>query len=260
MHIDFLGAPGVGKSTTYHSMIKQRYKGDRWLPLDEAIISIARECSCKNSFNFAEFALKVFVSLPITNRLQVAASKSFLSVLESELAWHSSEIYNELLFFVLNSALTKEKSPLQIFSGLNWFVTVFKKVLLVKNYCDDRIVVFDESLSQKVYGITGSQNSICENTVKDYFYLIPKPCMLIYFRLDLELLYERVIKREKIIYGHRSLNKELLKSKLKNQILIARIGQEIMGERGVKILNVDCSDSVDTNAKAIRDCIKSELI
>ena len=54
--IDFLGAPGVGKTTLYNNLLQQRNHREKWLTLEEAKLLITKRHVRSNFHSLKEFA------------------------------------------------------------------------------------------------------------------------------------------------------------------------------------------------------------
>lgn len=249
--IDVLGAPGVGKSTIYNELTKRRKKSSEWVTPEEAALLLAKEYLTKSSnATLKYFAISTF-KIPFLLRFNKLFANQIINQYGFKFLKEQSSNYNEFLDVALSGALIQEKEPIRRLIGINWFYGAYKRTLLFENSKFKNIVLFDESLSQKVYGITISKKKFFEKTCTNYFKFMPPPAGLIYCETDLKELFERITKRHKIIPGHSDLSKEELREYIEVQAEISEIGKNIIKSRGIPVIELDTINTPVYNAKII---------
>lgn len=250
--IDFLGAPGVGKSTLYNHLIANRRKGTFWITPTEAELKIAREhikkLSTKNKKVFlARLALNNIFFKP----LHPTIVDKVINLVENEIIWDNKIKYTEFLNQAVLGACLEEKDSLRRLMGINYFFKVMKTVVLFENSKYDEIVILDESLSQKVCGLTHYKESYFEKQTKEYFSCIPVPDLLIHCKLDIKTTLQRLITRYKTIPAHRNITKAELLEVVKIHNKIANIGAKILKQRNVLVLDIDMKQCPEKNIQII---------
>jgi hypothetical protein len=245
--IDFLGAPGVGKSTLYLSLLNNRKNKDIWISPQELLeFRILEEISKRKSskFNIIKFLgdylifFKPLSKIYLSSKVQALLNHAFSERKDS---------YNELIGAALSAEQLIEKEHVRRLLGITWFFDVLKTVSVVETSNLDKLVLFDESICQKVFGITNCDFVIEEQKIQNYFSFIPLPDLLVYFYLDPELNYNRIINRQKIIPSHKNLNMEELQKKILIHSKITDLGTEVLKDRGCKVLKLDMSKDLNLN-------------
>jgi len=254
--IDFLGAPGVGKSTTYKALVNNRRKKDSWLTPKEAKNKIAYEFFKKDAYSKKKLLTLYNFKHSLFKRKYNRSINRIITEQQKDIFWEKQNEYKDFLEIALKGVSIKEKEPLRRILGINWFYIIFSDVIFIENSNLPEIVVFDESLSQKVYGITHNCKGFFENTIKDYFRNIPLPQALIYCKLDPKETFNRIKNRRKIIPGHRQLESDQLNNNIKVQLEIAERGADILKNRNVGVLEIDLNDSLEFNIEIISNFLK----
>lgn len=261
--IDFLGAPGVGKSTLYNELVKQRVKSDTWMTPGEARARIAYEYSLQNARSVKNHVIAGLLKSSICKRLHPILSNKILAAYQKKTTWTEKDRYAKFFETALKGATIWEKDPLRRLMGITEFYSVATEVIFLEHSQFMGLTLFDESLSHKVYTITHWRKGFFEGMTNDYFSHIPLPTGLIYCKLEPEETFNRVKQRSitvpgqegKIIPGHRDLNDNLLLESIKAQLDIAAIGAEVLRNRGVSILEVDMADTPAHNVKLIANAL-----
>lgn len=243
--IDFFGAPGVGKSTLYNEFLRRRKNSKVWMTPREAKIKLALEHLKKSNINKKEFLAKLVLKNFLLKPIHLQLADDILFTLEENNILDKRHIYNEFINKVLLCALNEEKDPTRRLIGLNWFYYKLLFVSLLDSSTDNTTVIFDESLSQKVYGIIYQNNNINLKEIEDYFNMIPPPLCVVYCKLDPEETFNRLKKRKKVIPGHRGLSENLLFEKINIQLELASIGVNVLNSRGVKIIDVNTKNFLE---------------
>ncbi len=254
--IDFFGAPGTGKTTIYNELFKRRTKRDKWMTPEEAKGLIAKQYCKQEMKSLRDTILTAVFYMPGLKKIKFVISNSILSSSSHEILLQNNERHHDFFSAVLNGAAAAEREPAHRLLGLNRFFSVCRNVLLIENSPLQRHVLFDESLVQKVYGITNPQKGFFEKATEDYFKKIPLPAGLIYCKLDPETTYHRIKQRPKIITGHRDMDEKDLKDIIGAQIEIASIGVSVLRNRGVQVLELYTGTTLAQSVKTVYNFIR----
>lgn len=254
--IDFLGSPGVGKSTIYSELIKCRNKSSNWVTPEEAALVLAEEYLAQSTGTTMKYFAIATFRIPFLFQFNKLFANQIINKYGAEILKEKGSNYSDFLDAALSGILSKEKEPMRRLIGINWFYGVYKRTILFENSKSKRTVLFDESLSQKVYGIILSKKSFLKKTIPDYFKFMPSPAGLVYCKTDIEELFERITKRHKVIAGHSALSKEELLEYIEVQAEISAIGKNIIKSRDIPVIEIDTSNSLEYNTKVIDAFIK----
>ena len=177
-------------------------------------------------------------------RIRILFADEILKHVEDDNLWNERDQYKSFFDNVLEIATSSKKDPLNTFFGINWFFNVSKYIFLLESSNKEGAVLFDESLSQKVYGVANCGIYLDHEAIKKYFTYMPLPKCLVYCYLDLESLLDRIRKRNKIILPHRNLSEEQLRIVCRNQLEVASIGKEVLESRGCNIIQINMKDEL----------------
>lgn len=253
--IDLLGASGAGKSTTFHMIVGTSGRKQCWLTPKEAKAAVARQHMKQERMSAKNLMAILLLGLPLFNPINTQVSNYLLNAHSTQLLWDNAQIHNSFLEIVLKGASCEERDSLHRLLGINWFVPVYRDVLLMENSSIEQRVVFDESLSQKVYGITNWKKGAYEEITAAYFNNMPLPAGLVHLKLDCATAFDRLKERQKLTTGQRNLTQEELIDVINAQIEIASIGASIIKSRGVKVLELESESSIAQKSASINGFI-----
>ncbi len=255
--IDFFGSPGAGKTTLYKELYKQRKPSNQWLTPVETKIQITKNYLKGNKQIPYYYLNKVIFNFNIFKKIQFLLSEKILNRYQKEILWNSKDLYTKFFEIALMGMNIKEKDPLRRIMGINNFFEIIKEVIIINNHKTTDLIIFDESILQKIYGVTHWKFNYFENIVINYFNSVPVPTLLIYCKLDPKETFNRIKKRKKRIAGHRNVENNELFEIIKAQINIAELGVNILRKKEVKILELNMNNDVNYNIKLINKTIKN---
>ena len=250
--IDFIGAPGVGKTSIYRELLRQRTKKDNWLTYDEAKIKIAEQYILKDK----KYLKLVLLKASLFKNIHIFVADRILEKYYNKSLWNKRNEYNHFLSAVMEGILIERKEPVRKLIGINWFFELIREVAFLENSKISGMFLFDESLSQKIYGLTEYNQRLSKNIVRDYFNAMPPPDILIYCYADFGTLLDRLNNRKNRIPVHHGLNNDQLKTVILNHMNISLIAKNILKKRNIPIIAVDTNNNIKTNAKEILNLIR----
>ncbi len=251
--VDFFGVPGVGKSTVFHSLRTVRKSSqDFCFPEEARRLSIAKVLTNKSTLKH-----KLVGSLIKYKLLYDLFGKSPLlsrSSLKDAMMYFDDEYEGFLLSCALGVS-HKIKDPCHLLLGAAWLANVIEEHYFFHSYLDDITkVIFDESLSQKVFGISDCLN-LNDRIVIDYFNTMPLPQGVVLIEEGLSIIKSRLQKRSNILISHRFLSDEDLSLWIEKACTVVSIAKEVLLARKVKVLKLSALDEPINNAKKVREFI-----
>jgi adenylate kinase len=255
--IDFLGVPGIGKTTIYKEMITRRTKSDCWMTPEEARIKVAQIYTIQNAQSQKDYIIAALLKIGLFKKFHPRLASGVLQGYQQKIIWNEKEHYADFLEAALQISTIKEKMPLMRLGGLGSFYSKVKEVIFLEYSRIPGLVLFDESLSHKIYAVTFWRKGFFESCTKDYFNAIPPPEGIIYFKLNPEKTFVQIKQRKITMMSHRDLDDDLLLEAIKAQLEIAAIGAEVLKNRGVKILEVHTDDPLENNIEKIITFLRS---
>lgn len=243
--IDFLGAPGVGKSTLYNAFLQKC--SERYNLYSEFAARIKAVKNFNKIYGGKEkLGIQLLLNLPKLRNPYVISIEDRIEKIHFE---EYIKTLNELCSIVNEAFCQSTKDNYRRQYGYISFNKKLKIYCSLENYFNG-IMTSDESLSQKVYGISPS-DEIKKEIVNEYFQKIPEPEKLIYCFTEPEKIVDRIIGRKKRIPSHRNKDRDELFEKTKIALEIAEIGANILSKRGVEIVEIEMDKKISVNVDKI---------
>jgi adenylate kinase family enzyme len=250
--IDIIGPPGVGKSSFCHFLYKNRSELSEFFFDWEIRLRVA-ELDIKNKNILYKVAFPFAVRIPsFRNHLskhfsREEASKTFLNLSEE---WKSFiKNYTELL-------KETKSDPVRYTIAIKDFLEVMENVSLIEKTSSNKLVMYDESLTHRVYAISrGSDN--WKSIASRYIENLELPAGVIYIKSDAQTVFNRIKRRSKSRTALCHLNKtdgEIFLMTEKS-LQIFDYTTELINEKNIPIIKIDNSLNNKLNLKIINNFI-----
>ena len=239
--IDFLGAPGVGKTTLFNELLKQRgHCGKKWMTPQESKILIAKQYVRSDLWSLKEFIR--FLILQFANPVvQKKLTENIYKSLADKAFKEKLEEWMPFIELCGKSLGDTGKPSYYRFLLAKWLLSQLEDVALIELNNFNKQVIFEESLSQKAVGLMPWDYILGEKQSIEFYNLMPPPGAVVLLRADPEKVTERLMNRksEKLIVQHRGLSYHDLLERTKIATLIIKTGAETLNKRGIPILDLD---------------------
>lgn len=253
--IDFLGAPGVGKTTLCNLILRNHT--DLCMSENKALLMASKEY-CKTLSKLHFLAINTALRIPNLNTVML---NSILNKVNKE-CLKSIYIDNKTFLEKVNNTYCSSNNPFghRKISGLRSFLRKMEYWEFIKqNKIDGKYILSDESISQKIFGIYGVRALDTNDKfhIEEYFKSMPLPFALITVVSDHKNVFENIKKRYKetniIIPGHKNIDDDTLKKRIECGLYISEKGHEILKERNANVIKVDSRNPMKENIKLIMD-------
>jgi thymidylate kinase len=259
--VDFLGVPGVGKTTTYNLLKNCRKCRNEFFLSEEAYQSII----LSQSTPMIQSVNKIYshvrssrILRPLTDHVekwldfQFATKKVILEKenLEKTVQEMCAE-YPDFLTLILNgvgkqslknsniSASVYFESILKISNQINLFK------ILEKSLNKEDIVIFDSSFSHKVISIVDFSKEMNRKDIDQYFRKIPIPSGVVIFNSPARIIVDRIRQRNnngRIISWHRPIiDSDLLEEWVTKAGEIVDYSRSCLLELQIPVLDLDAT-------------------
>ena len=248
IRIDFIGAPGSGKTSTLRHFIAN-VKTRSVLSLSEAKYEVLDK-----NFNVENKEIIKQIRAFINKKI----SKNISSYDKYKLrSFYSKTIFDHkiILELILKNMVARNSNIGYLhFKRISWFIETLESTLLASKFINDRIVLCDESLSSKLFQRDfGLSYHNIPNNLKDS--LLPNA--FIYFYSSEETLHERLKSRKKVTLQH-TMNNYNFDLQIKNSINEAENVVENLLNLDVPYLKLDADDNLDYNISIIKKFIENK--
>lgn len=245
--IDFLGAPGVGKTTLYNSLLQQRGRHEKWLTVEEAKLLIAKRYVRNNFYSIKELARLLILNTVKKRVLQNKLSENICNSLTKQALKDKLDDWMPFIDLCGESLGDLSKPSYYRFLLAKWLLSQLDDVVLVESVDFNYTVLFDESLSQRATGLMPWDYSFGERQSRRYYNLIPPPYAVVYLCAEPQQIIKRITDRpqKSFIVQHQGLSCHELLERTKIAAMIVEIGAGILRERGIPVLELDAELPID---------------
>ncbi len=246
--VEFIGTPGVGKSTLYKKLREINDPLQKWTYLD---VILRPTPPVFNFLSWTNYYLrKMFNKNPQTS-IQVVKGINYIQQHErlAQFIWDHLSNPN----FPANQDLGQRyRSAFYLFRDFCRYQTIYE--------LDHKIsCIIDEGLLQKSYLIHNDPNKI-NSLLDEYLSIVPLPQSIFYVYIDsIPIIVQRIKNRHKTLISHKGQNHNDLYTDIQRwQTLMELIVKKIKNF-GVKVFPIDGEQPVSKNINQILDILKKDL-
>lgn len=245
-YIEFLGVPGVGKTTTYQ-FLKSYGENSNWIFYEDL-------CKYKNSQpgGYKEVVKgQIKKLLQLNNTRKIPHDRNLLN----RFIQNNQELMDG---FWQNVYKYKHPGPEELrFYQVNYIRSISERIQNVKECGLEKICLVDEGLIHNLnYFISYENEEELRNRVRHFLSKIDMPQALVYFTGDTHTIVNRTIARGNLRPRDKFLSQpELVKSR-ENSGMEKRVFVQETKVMGIPVLELDARESVELKAKQIETFIK----
>lgn len=256
--VEIIGAAGVGKTTLLHSLIKNRNSKKQWYTSQEARWKIIKSIYI-NENSYRKHLIKIKLNIPIIRNyiFDDIRKKEYRNAI-----WGCNYDWQSFTHACMNYNNDESKESLRILYRYQWLLRKMEEAAFFQRYQSNDYVILDESICQKIWPliILFSQNNYYP-IAEDLFSKVPLPHGIIHIKSEPHIVVERLTKRENVkedwMLGFRDYNSDALYRKIENSINIINTGVQVMRERGVEVLDICASKSIDVQVNNVNRFIQN---
>lgn len=163
---------------------------------------------------------------------------------------------------ILDFCDIEEYTPQLRLARISKLYRIVSDTIFLEKHDGSNIVIADSDIIS-MYGLLlpQLQSELSDNMVEKFFQIMPPPAGLIYCKLDTEETVKRILERQKnqiIVLTHLDpqscdslIDINTLRILINRQSYMAAKGLNILKERGVKVLELDMSDTQEINVEKV---------
>lgn len=255
--IDFLGAPGVGKTTLYNELASDRNNQFNFLTPDETKYVLAKRKLISKKKTLKDW----YKFLLLNSHLYKFTTPDLVDIILKndidEYMW--SNDFSKFLYSAIQNMNVEEKSIVHRIIGTIEFYNKVSEILYLESFNLRKKVIYDESILHGIFTLLYYKNkNKSEDIVKNYFGTVELPEIAIYCKAPVKKIVERIIirkkKTNKLNKSHRD-NRELY-DVIKFQTEMLEYALEILKRRKLEILEIDMGTDVKQNSRKIAQLLK----
>jgi len=244
--VEFLGLPGVGKTTIRKSLVRhlQAIDKKKYLSIEEAFIQISKSKIDKiyrvllNSVP-ASIAIILYEKLMNRSIMQFDAQNAFLAKHGKALAsYFASDEFNSMSIIDKTTVISAFMQAGALNEIINWSID------------SESIIFFEEGLIQKSFMFVSKESDASKDSTKLQVYLenIPFPDILVYLKADPDICRERMLTRPAGVTDRlKKSDNEEIKIFLKNtEIHIDNVLNWLRSNHMIQLIEVSNNKDIDT--------------
>jgi len=253
--IDLVGAPGVGKSTLYHELLKQRCDEDHWMTPNELRIVIAATESFKDAHSIKDIIFAILLNIRLFKRIHPFLSNIVLSKYHKFLLWESRE--QEAALDQILKAIASSPYPANVkLVRYSWLLERSEQVALLQKLTPLNItLLFDDSLTQQLISLGPWSSQAALDNLNSFYDVLGELSAVIFLDTDSNTVLERLGKRKnkRINTAHRGLNDLELAMETKKGLESARQLVDLIERKGIVVIRVNAADPLYDQVRFVND-------
>lgn len=154
-YIEFIGPPGVGKTTLFNLLVSNREKDSNWVTYQEAISNIADTISWEQLKNLKSTILYLLNKINLTQYKKQGICTILANELRGEIPHSIQTKYEYLMGAQLKAvaSLNLNISSINKYSLLSWHLKSLEKAFLLEVFNYQRTVILTEGPFKTHYGL-----------------------------------------------------------------------------------------------------------
>ena len=235
--IDFIGAPGSGKSTMYELLMRNRDR--KWLTPEQAhrpVIAayVSEEPSTRYRFKYALYKWS-WPGSAVKENMRVSLIHDIGRHLVLERNW---EEFISMLLGMIPQNIDIAGNRLWMVERLVFWVYSYLPVCM---FPGDQKVCYDWSLSQRAIDREFFEITQKQENAESFFRLMPPPAGVVHVTASEETITRRILERfdHQKNPEHQSVSQDEIKARTKKSLDIAETGIHIMKQREIPVCTVD---------------------
>jgi hypothetical protein len=249
--VDLIGPAGVGKSTLYGHLIRNRERGAPWNTETELEKACAFRLVQRQRLVWQRIGLVSTAPIP---RLSHVATRYVNRQMEREAFGRFADDYEGFLSLAKEAFCSSDKSEYRRATGYHKFISTMRRWAVLLRCAPSMTVLCDESIAQKMFGILcWSQRGIA--LTREYCRAMPRPAAVVCLIDTPTAIVDRIHGRQgeggKTIPGHKGLSTRELISVTQTMLDMVLAMEEALRAVGIPVLMLDASEEQTRNGQRV---------
>ena len=238
VRIDFIGAPGSGKTTLINEMLARNIIKNA-SKLSEARRDVLYDFFAPDTVSTSKY-LKSFIIRKLLRKNYTTYCRRKLNEFFSQVI----EEYDSILNLILNN-LVKNKSDSDYlkYKRMGWFIQILEDTLLVSKHSVAKIVFCDESLSSK---LLQPDFGLSYKDINKKLKVSLMPSAFVHVLCKEDVLNKRLLVRKKLTLNHSGMDSDF-KEAIKESIIASDVVADKLLKLEIPCLQINSEDHIDDN-------------
>lgn len=250
--IDLIGSAGVGKSTVYAELRRNRKRRESsWLTSTEAVHLIYKK---KN---------KSTVKSELYNLWRRLGASFFPAVLRERPAFdpllEDAERWSDFIDFCLSQINRNGRGSAQRLVECSWLSERVTEIALLEQSDLHQQIIWDDSLTLKMFHLL--PNMVPDKTViTRYIDLMPQPSVCIHLYAPKEVIQQRLHERRanRITRVHSLLSETEIRRETEKNLEVCATSAIMLRDQGVSVIDIDMTEGLERVVAKIDNFLKLE--
>lgn len=241
--VEFVGPPGIGKSTTYEELCKKWTPNNTWVPYNICALSSPN----KNTTIKSQIKKLVFKqNLP-------SPEKKLLKEAREKFIDENPDFINILWNAISNKPLHVTGRDIR-YDSMRFMMKICARAQLMMEYNKSKYCVIDEGFIQNItFTVNNKNNGNYYEELNASIELVKKYTDVVFnFTVNLNALLDRIHRRQKRTFLQENLTYHQISERMEDSIQNKTLITEILEEKNIPVYTVDSSKSAQYNCNEIK--------
>ncbi len=249
--IDFVGAPGVGKSTFYKALIKERGQTFKFLTLKEAQSEVMKNSFRKDLGLFCFFFSSFLMSISLLKKIRSILVKEIFQKYEN--LFLRDEKYNIGLDCFVNLVSMSTLPPKIKLLRYAYMKETLQNVIFLEKFLTPAIpVLFEESLTHRLISVGPWKSEKEKNFLCDLYHLVKGAECLIFLDAKDDVVIKRIKQRKQMNKVHQGMSKNQLERDIKKSLVATRQLIDFVEQKGVRVIKIDAQRPISEGINVLK--------
>lgn len=247
--IEFIGPPGVGKSTIFKSLCKRWNSHANWIYQDQLLLIEKPRISAPKIW--LEYQLRKFVKKTGNRNINVDFGLRFVD--------NNRALVQFLWDHIAYSSAYNQDDAGHKFRSAHFLFKDFCRYQAIWESNSSRPCIIDEGLFVKSFFILDNSQTITD-AINSYFQLLNLPHAVIYINtIQTDIITDRLINRKKVIASHRGKDKNALQDDIQKWQFLFSLIIEKLESHDIPVFYIDALRPIKENIILIDKFLNAEL-
>ncbi len=248
--VEFVGTPGVGKTTIYKEMITRSNKKHKWIP-GEFLFPKEK----LTAEHYGTFILNFLKHITGRKGVDIMAMEEAGGRFVALYPEYIDQCWNNI-----NCLHKKNINGLDLrFQKVSYLYKLIQKIQTLRETESNQIAIVDEGLIHLITNSLCKREDLAEEQkeIENFLQIMPVPNGIVSIETDLEENTKRLLQRKKVIPMHKLLKKSQLEKVISIDHKKRAAVNSILETQNIPLLRINSTDKVAINVSKIINFVEN---